>query len=62
MMQCFFLFFVIHGYIYIYIYIYIYVYINMMFLFIFDKRDKFKSHICKRPLIAVTEKDVLENP
>ena len=38
------------------------VYIKLMFLFKFDKRDKFKSHICKRPLIAVTEKDVLENP
>ena len=31
-------------------------------LHIFDRRGKFKSHLWKRPLIAVLEKDILKNP
>ena len=34
----------------------------LLFLCIFDRRDKFKSHLWKRPLIAVLDKDVLKTP
>ena len=34
----------------------------LLYLYIFDRRHKLKSHLWKRPLIAVPEKDVLKNP
>ena len=34
----------------------------LLFLHIFDRRGKFKSHLWKRPLIVVLEKDVLKTP
>ena len=58
-----------YVYIFICMYVYIYIYIHtciyiiiVIILHIFDGRGKFKSHLWKRPLIAVLEKDILKNP
>ena len=52
-----------HVCIYIHIYTYMHIYITIVvILHIFDGRGKFKSHLWKRPLIAVLEKDILKNP
>ena len=34
----------------------------LLYSYIFDRRGKLKSHLWKRSLIAVLEKDVLKNP
>ena len=34
----------------------------LLFLYIFDRHCKFKSHLWKKPLIAVLENDVLKTP
>ena len=44
------------------VYIYIYIPLLLLFSYIFDRRGKLKSHLWKRLLIAVLEKDVLKNP
>ena len=33
-----------------------------LLLYTFDRRGKLKSHLWKRPLIAVLEEDFLKNP